>query len=125
MMNVGKNRVQNGVLDCPESKNEEKSPSVGRLDPSRYAMIAKYLRFLRISPRTPPHAKNIIFEHPISVLKTSDRVVEARDLSASTDRCFEVRNPSELVLRTCGFHGILPGEQNTITELKSSFLNCI
>ncbi|KAD4384946.1 hypothetical protein E3N88_25114 [Mikania micrantha] len=25
MMNVGENRVQNGVLDCPESKNEEKS----------------------------------------------------------------------------------------------------
>ncbi|KAD2805636.1 hypothetical protein E3N88_18476 [Mikania micrantha] len=39
MMNVGENRVQNGVLDCPESKNEEKSLSVGRLDSSRYAEV--------------------------------------------------------------------------------------
>ncbi|KAD3336759.1 hypothetical protein E3N88_32278 [Mikania micrantha] len=38
MMKVGENRAQNGVLDCPESKNEEKSLSVGRLDSSRYAM---------------------------------------------------------------------------------------
>ncbi|KAD4584589.1 hypothetical protein E3N88_22190 [Mikania micrantha] len=38
-MNVGENRVQNGVLDCPESKNEEKSLSVGRLDSSRYAEV--------------------------------------------------------------------------------------
>ncbi|KAD6796560.1 hypothetical protein E3N88_07456 [Mikania micrantha] len=37
MMNVGENRVQNGVLDCPESKNEEKFLSVERLDSSRYA----------------------------------------------------------------------------------------
>ncbi|KAD7476911.1 hypothetical protein E3N88_00047 [Mikania micrantha] len=77
MMNVGENRAQNGVLDCPESKNEEKLLSVGRLDPSRkrrkitkcwstgpiavrdgevenpprYAMHVKYLRFLRISSR--------------------------------------------------------------------------
>ncbi|KAD5803584.1 hypothetical protein E3N88_14944 [Mikania micrantha] len=35
MMNVGENRAQNGVLDSPESKNEEKLLSVGRLDPSR------------------------------------------------------------------------------------------
>ncbi|KAD5507730.1 hypothetical protein E3N88_15433 [Mikania micrantha] len=38
MMNVGENCAQNGVLDSPKSKNEEKSLSVGRLDPSRYAM---------------------------------------------------------------------------------------
>ncbi|KAD2804559.1 hypothetical protein E3N88_37936 [Mikania micrantha] len=52
MMNVGENRVQNGVLDCPESKNEENFLSVERVDSSRYAMHAKYLRFLRISSRT-------------------------------------------------------------------------
>ncbi|KAD6454401.1 hypothetical protein E3N88_09107 [Mikania micrantha] len=45
MMNVGENRAQNGVLDCPESKNEEKFLSIGRLDSSRYAMEG--LRILR------------------------------------------------------------------------------
>ncbi|KAD4180121.1 hypothetical protein E3N88_28712 [Mikania micrantha] len=47
MMNVGENRAKNGVLDSPESKNEEKLLSVGRLDPSRYAMEG--LRILRES----------------------------------------------------------------------------
>ncbi|KAD5960798.1 hypothetical protein E3N88_12270 [Mikania micrantha] len=46
MRNVGENRVQNGVLDCPKSKNEEKFLSVGRLDSSRYAMEVG-LRVLR------------------------------------------------------------------------------
>ena len=45
MMNVGENLAQNGVLDSPESKNEEKLLSIGRLDPSRYAMEG--LRILR------------------------------------------------------------------------------
>ncbi|KAD4585391.1 hypothetical protein E3N88_22992 [Mikania micrantha] len=45
MRNVGENCVQNGVLDCPKSKNEEKFLSVGRLDSSRYAMEG--LRVLR------------------------------------------------------------------------------
>ncbi|KAD3336899.1 hypothetical protein E3N88_32418 [Mikania micrantha] len=31
MMNVGENRVRNGVLDCPKSKNEEKFLSVDRM----------------------------------------------------------------------------------------------
>ncbi|KAD7117356.1 hypothetical protein E3N88_04624 [Mikania micrantha] len=37
MMNVGENRVQNGVPDCPESKNEENFLSIEFLDSSRYA----------------------------------------------------------------------------------------
>ncbi|KAD4385728.1 hypothetical protein E3N88_25897 [Mikania micrantha] len=45
MMNVGENRAQNGVLDCPESKNEEKFLSIGILASSRYAM--EELNFLR------------------------------------------------------------------------------
>ncbi|KAD7117062.1 hypothetical protein E3N88_04330 [Mikania micrantha] len=45
MMNVGENRVQNGVLDCPKSKNEEKFPSVDRMGSSRYTMEG--LSFLR------------------------------------------------------------------------------
>ncbi|KAD0299844.1 hypothetical protein E3N88_44490 [Mikania micrantha] len=45
MMNVGENRVQNGVLDCPKSKNEEKFLSIERMDSSRYAMEG--LRVLR------------------------------------------------------------------------------
>ncbi|KAD5318262.1 hypothetical protein E3N88_18208 [Mikania micrantha] len=47
MRNVGENRAQNGVLDCPKSKNEEKFLSIGRLDTSRYAMEG--LRVLRVS----------------------------------------------------------------------------
>ncbi|KAD2805331.1 hypothetical protein E3N88_38708 [Mikania micrantha] len=38
MMNVGKNRAQNGVLDCPESKNEEKFLSIDRMGSSRFAV---------------------------------------------------------------------------------------
>ncbi|KAD5507841.1 hypothetical protein E3N88_15544 [Mikania micrantha] len=45
MMNMGENRVQNGVLDCSESKNEEKFLSVEQLDSSRYAEAG--LRVLR------------------------------------------------------------------------------
>ncbi|KAD7117852.1 hypothetical protein E3N88_05120 [Mikania micrantha] len=45
MMNVGENRVQNGVLDCPESKNEEKFLSIELLESSRYAKAR--LRVLR------------------------------------------------------------------------------
>ncbi|KAD3067325.1 hypothetical protein E3N88_35205 [Mikania micrantha] len=45
MMNVGENRVQNGVLDCPESENEEKFLSIDRMGSSRYAMEG--LRVLR------------------------------------------------------------------------------
>ncbi|KAD2805582.1 hypothetical protein E3N88_38959 [Mikania micrantha] len=45
MMNVVENRVQNGVLDCPKSKNEEKFLSVDRMGSSRYAMEG--LRILR------------------------------------------------------------------------------
>ncbi|KAD3336607.1 hypothetical protein E3N88_32126 [Mikania micrantha] len=45
MMNVGENRVQNGVLDCPESKNEEKFLSIELLDSSRYEKAR--LRVLR------------------------------------------------------------------------------
>ncbi|KAD1040245.1 hypothetical protein E3N88_43387 [Mikania micrantha] len=45
MMNVGENRVQNGVLDCPESKNEEKFLSIEFLALSRYAKAR--LRILR------------------------------------------------------------------------------
>ncbi|KAD3067823.1 hypothetical protein E3N88_35703 [Mikania micrantha] len=45
MMNVDENRAQNGVLDCRNRKNEEKSLSVGRPDSSRYAMDG--LRILR------------------------------------------------------------------------------
>ncbi|KAD4585987.1 hypothetical protein E3N88_23588 [Mikania micrantha] len=45
MMNVGENRVQNGVLDCPESKFEENFLSVELVDSSRYAM--ERLRVLR------------------------------------------------------------------------------
>ncbi|KAD2393242.1 hypothetical protein E3N88_40219 [Mikania micrantha] len=45
MMNVGENRAQNGVLDCPESKNEEKFLSDDRMGSSRYAM--EKLSFLR------------------------------------------------------------------------------
>ncbi|KAD4179972.1 hypothetical protein E3N88_28563 [Mikania micrantha] len=48
MMNVGENRVRNGVLDCPESKNEEKFLSIELLDSSRYAKAR--LRVLRESP---------------------------------------------------------------------------
>ncbi|KAC9988343.1 hypothetical protein E3N88_44975 [Mikania micrantha] len=45
MMNVGENRALNGVLDCPESKNEEKFLSIGRKGSSRYAEVG--LRVLR------------------------------------------------------------------------------
>ncbi|KAD6796593.1 hypothetical protein E3N88_07489 [Mikania micrantha] len=38
MMNVGENRAQNGVTDCPESRNEENFQSIELLDSSRYAM---------------------------------------------------------------------------------------
>ncbi|KAD4586558.1 hypothetical protein E3N88_24159 [Mikania micrantha] len=38
MMKVGENRAQNGVLDCPESKNEEKFLSIGRKGSSRFAV---------------------------------------------------------------------------------------
>ncbi|KAD4586581.1 hypothetical protein E3N88_24182 [Mikania micrantha] len=37
MMNVGKNREQNGVRECPESKNEEKFISIELWGSSRYA----------------------------------------------------------------------------------------
>ncbi|KAD4385858.1 hypothetical protein E3N88_26027 [Mikania micrantha] len=37
MMNVGENREQNGVRECPESKNEEKFPSIELIRSSRYA----------------------------------------------------------------------------------------
>ncbi|KAD6118742.1 hypothetical protein E3N88_10013 [Mikania micrantha] len=45
MMNVGENRAQNGVLDCPESKNEEKVLSIDQMGSSRYAR--EELSFLR------------------------------------------------------------------------------
>ncbi|KAD2805343.1 hypothetical protein E3N88_38720 [Mikania micrantha] len=45
MMNVGEKRAQNGVLDCPESKNEEKFLSIDRMGSSRYAEVG--LRVLR------------------------------------------------------------------------------
>ncbi|KAD7477644.1 hypothetical protein E3N88_00780 [Mikania micrantha] len=35
MVNVGENRARNGVTDCPESRNEEKSQSMELLDSSR------------------------------------------------------------------------------------------
>ncbi|KAD6794788.1 hypothetical protein E3N88_05684 [Mikania micrantha] len=35
MMNVGENRAQNGVMDCPESRNEENFQSIELLDSSR------------------------------------------------------------------------------------------
>ncbi|KAD5508621.1 hypothetical protein E3N88_16324 [Mikania micrantha] len=35
MMNVGENRAQNGVTDCPESRNEENFQSIELLDSSR------------------------------------------------------------------------------------------
>ncbi|KAD3336655.1 hypothetical protein E3N88_32174 [Mikania micrantha] len=45
MVNMGENRARNGVTDCPESRNEEKSQSMEHLDSSRYA--TKRLRILR------------------------------------------------------------------------------
>ncbi|KAD7477943.1 hypothetical protein E3N88_01079 [Mikania micrantha] len=45
MMNVGENCVQNEVLDCPESKNEENFLSFEQWDSSRYAKAE--LRVLR------------------------------------------------------------------------------
>ncbi|KAD2805272.1 hypothetical protein E3N88_38649 [Mikania micrantha] len=45
MMNVGENRAQNGVLDCPKLKNEENFLSIGRKGSSRYAEVG--LRVLR------------------------------------------------------------------------------
>ncbi|KAD1053250.1 hypothetical protein E3N88_43354 [Mikania micrantha] len=48
VMNVGENRVQNGVLDGLESKNEENFLSIELLDSSRYAKDR--MRVLRESP---------------------------------------------------------------------------
>ncbi|KAD2805462.1 hypothetical protein E3N88_38839 [Mikania micrantha] len=43
-MNVGENRVRNGVTDCPESRNEENYKDIMLWDSSRYAKYPKYLR---------------------------------------------------------------------------------
>ncbi|KAD6119279.1 hypothetical protein E3N88_10550 [Mikania micrantha] len=74
MMNVSKNRVQNGVLDCPESKNEENFLSIELLDSSRYSkdMLrvlggtrwTKYQRFFRISSL---YAKNSLASLRVSL----------------------------------------------------------
>ncbi|KAD1495154.1 hypothetical protein E3N88_42730 [Mikania micrantha] len=37
MVSVGENRAQNGVTDCPESRNEENFQSMEFLGSSRYA----------------------------------------------------------------------------------------
>ncbi|KAD7117107.1 hypothetical protein E3N88_04375 [Mikania micrantha] len=51
MMNVGENRARNGVTDCPESQNEEKSKNVRKTRPGgasgselNGAMIARIVR---------------------------------------------------------------------------------
>ncbi|KAD4584929.1 hypothetical protein E3N88_22530 [Mikania micrantha] len=57
MMNVGENRVRNGVTDCPESRNEEIFQNIELLDSSRYATDLKYLKssgFLRGNVFTSP-----------------------------------------------------------------------
>ncbi|KAD4585881.1 hypothetical protein E3N88_23482 [Mikania micrantha] len=51
MTNVGENRAQNGVLHCPESTGLIAVRDGGVENPPRYAMLAKYQRFLRKSSR--------------------------------------------------------------------------
>ncbi|KAD3640516.1 hypothetical protein E3N88_29739 [Mikania micrantha] len=46
IMNVGENRAQNGVTDCPESRNEENFQSMELPNSSRYA--TERLRTLRV-----------------------------------------------------------------------------
>ncbi|KAD4887933.1 hypothetical protein E3N88_20006 [Mikania micrantha] len=67
MMNVGENRVQNGVLDCPELKNEEKFLSVEQLDSSRYAKEG--LRVLRDALQMKNTAKSSS-KHPFEAIRS-------------------------------------------------------
>ncbi|KAD3067040.1 hypothetical protein E3N88_34920 [Mikania micrantha] len=89
MMNVGENRVQNGVLDCPEMKNEENFLSIEQLGSSRYAKDGlkvlgdtrwnKISEILRISSR---YAK-LGFAPFRGIVFTS------------SDRCSTVKTPSD------------------------------
>ncbi|KAD5507786.1 hypothetical protein E3N88_15489 [Mikania micrantha] len=93
MMNVGENRAQNGVLDCPESKKKiTKCWSTGPIavrdggseNPPRYAMNVKYLRFPKnFAVREAQmgfwsRRKHTHFHHQNTILKPPDRKFEAR-----------------------------------------------
>ncbi|KAD4386042.1 hypothetical protein E3N88_26211 [Mikania micrantha] len=89
MMNVGENRAQNGVLDCPESKNEEKFLSIGILASSRYAM--EELNFLcdaNQTKKTPTNHHQIPFSSLLIVW------IAPGIVSTSSDRSFNRRYPS-------------------------------
>ncbi|KAD0358282.1 hypothetical protein E3N88_44393 [Mikania micrantha] len=82
-MNVGENRARNGVMDCPESRNEEKLQRYYALglfavreggfeSPSRYAKNPKHLRIpncfaVREGSISPSSRRNLRL--PKSVLK--------------------------------------------------------
>ncbi|KAD4180241.1 hypothetical protein E3N88_28832 [Mikania micrantha] len=125
MMNVGENRVQNGVLDCPESIKEEKSLSIGRKGLSRFpknfavreAKIDSPSRYAtdeaveQVNPFIRFHARRNYFffllllrkpdentytytikTHILSLLKPR---IATGIIITSSDRYFEVRNPSD------------------------------
>ncbi|KAD1215670.1 hypothetical protein E3N88_43145 [Mikania micrantha] len=118
MRNVGENRVQNGVLDCPESKNEEKFLSIGFLASSR---ILKLIHLSNIfnhqtkNTHKPPskltsEAARVHRSHPGSSLQVLIVVLTA-DIR-------QIRiTPLSPVVRYSATSVL--SEQNTITELES------
>ncbi|KAD4586019.1 hypothetical protein E3N88_23620 [Mikania micrantha] len=98
--NIGENGSRNGVTDCPESKNEEKSLSIGRKGLSRYAEVglrvlrgtqwllnisdSRKLRGTRSQNRLSVATKNQDFE----AFKQSSEAIRSHESSQGT--CFQV-----------------------------------
>ncbi|KAD4180275.1 hypothetical protein E3N88_28866 [Mikania micrantha] len=99
MVNVGENRAQNGVTDCPETRNEDKNRKIDENGLGRYAPS----HMLSLGDAPGSHENIWMSPTPRGTPRVTswsgamrlDGMAAADEVSASPDRCSTRRAPSD------------------------------